>query len=109
MTSPVVRSMKRARVARRGAGTGQDSAASASAAAGPETQMTAIPARPGAVAGAKMVASRSAVSRSPLGERRLGFRRFLLGLQHEARDAAAADDVGRQDLVDIGRIAIGVP
>jgi hypothetical protein len=66
MTSPVIRSMKRARVARRDTGTRQDSAPSASAAAGPEMRMTAMPARPGAVAGAKMVASRSAVFRSPL-------------------------------------------
>src|SRR5205823_1011191 len=106
--SPVPRSMKRARVAWRGTGTRQDSAPSASAAAGPEMRMTAMPARPGAVAGAKMVASRYGVfSYSLLREREISFRRSLLGLQHQARNAAAADDMGRQDLVDIDGIAIG--
>jgi hypothetical protein len=57
IASPVARSTKRARVARRGDGTAQDKAASASRAAGPDSRMTAMPARPGAVAGAKMVSA----------------------------------------------------
>src|SRR6185437_4431300 len=36
-------------------------------------------------------------------------RRSLLGLQHQPRHPAAADDMRRQDLVDVGGVAIAVP